>query len=157
MENKDNPLSTLGNLGGFEQGMSGIVIFGLDPKSQEREVNILQGFQCPMDSRFRGNDRVGVVSNIHTIFLPFGVPPNTPLSSSGLTRRSRKHKDFIYPGFMRYAYPPTLFGAACRRCLRLPPPLPRECVNKKLPVVSFYASPFTLLKTRTTLCLPSEI
>ena len=39
-------------------------------------------------------------------------------------------------GFMRYAYPLTAFGAACRRCLR--PPLPRDCANKKLPVASFY-------------------
>ena len=89
---------------------------------------------------------------------PVGV--SLPLSSSGLTRRSRKREVLIIlcaPAFwiMRYAYPLTPFGAACRRCLR--PPFSRDCANKKLPVASFHASPFTLLKTRTTLCPPFEI
>ena len=100
----------------------------------------------------------------HTLTPPviFGLDPHThsPLSSSGLTRRSRERKVLIIlrvPTFwiMRCAYPLTAFGAACRRCLR--PPLPRDCANKKLPVASFYASPFTLLKTRTILCPPFEI
>ena len=82
------------------------------------------------------------------------------LSSLGLTRRSREERspcNSAGPCILDYA---LRLPAHCLRG-RLPAlssaPLPRDCANKKLPVASFYASPFTLLKTRTTLCPPFEM
>ena len=85
-------------------------------------------------SDFSGN----VKGKVNARCVLFSGPAGYPLfllSSSGLTRRSRKYQDFIYPGF----------------------PLSRDCVNKKLPVASFDAPPFPLLKTRITLYSPFEI